>query len=211
MEQHKKHIDDLSEIRSMMEKASKFISLSGLSGVMAGVFALLGGGVAYWYIYLFRTENTSFDIGPIWFVYDNDVLFLLFVAAFVFLFAMSFAIFFTTRNSKKKGMKLWDHTSKKMIFNLVVPVLAGVFFVMALIYYGYFQLVLPATLIFYGLALINGGHFTYSDIRYLGYIELVIGFLSIFLFRYTILIWCISFGVLHIIYGILMYLKYEKV
>ena len=41
MTDNKKHIEDIAEIRSLMEKSSKFISLSGLSGILAGIFALI--------------------------------------------------------------------------------------------------------------------------------------------------------------------------
>lgn len=205
-----KHIEDLSEIRQMMEKASKFISLSGLSGIMAGVVALLGGIVAYWYVYLYRLDNGPFKIFGRLAGFENDVLFLLMVASVVFILALALAVLFTTRKSKKRNLPLWDHTTKKMLINMAIPLISGVFFVLALLYYNNFVFVLPATLIFYGLALINGGHFTYSDIRYLGVLQILMGFISLFLFNYAILIWCISFGVLHIVYGILMYFKYEK-
>lgn len=48
--QNENYIDDLKEIRSMMEKSSRFISLSGLSGVSAGIVALAGAVMAWWYI-----------------------------------------------------------------------------------------------------------------------------------------------------------------
>ena len=210
MESHKKHIDDLSEIRSMMEKASKFISLSGLAGVLAGIYAIIGAGVAYWYFYVFLLKAKA----PLFFqslgFEDSSIVFLLLLAMTIFFLAFTSAIILTTRNSKKKKLPIWDHSSRRLLLNLGVPVFAGVVFVLALLFYGVYFLVVPATIIFYGLALINGGHFTYSDIRFLGYIELVIGFFSLFLFDYALLIWTVCFGILHIFYGIVMYYKYER-
>jgi predicted lysophospholipase L1 biosynthesis ABC-type transport system permease subunit len=37
--------DDIKAIREMMEKSSKFLSLSGLSGVVAGCAAIAGADV----------------------------------------------------------------------------------------------------------------------------------------------------------------------
>jgi hypothetical protein len=210
MESQNKHMDDLSQIRSMMEKASKFISLSGLAGVLAGIYAIIGAGVAYWYFYIFLPKADT----PIFFqslgFENSSILFLLLLAALIFFFAFASAVILTTRNSKKKKLPIWDHSSKRLLINLAVPVIAGVVFVLALLFYGIYFLVVPATIIFYGLALINGGHFTFSDIKYLGYLELVIGFISLFLLQYALIIWIICFGVLHILYGIIMYFKYDK-
>ncbi len=210
MESQNKHMDDLSQIRSMMEKASKFISLSGLAGVLAGIYAIIGAGIAYWYFYSFLPKANS----PLFFqsleFENSSILFLLLLAALIFFFAFASAVILTTRNSKKKKLPIWDHSSKRLLINLAVPVLAGVVFVLALLFYGVYFLVVPATIIFYGLALINGGHFTFSDIKYLGYLELVIGFISLFLLQYALIVWTICFGVLHILYGIIMYFKYDK-
>lgn len=210
MESHKKHMDDLSEIRSMMEKASKFISLSGLAGVLAGIYAIIGAGVAYWYFYIFLPKAQEPLIFQSIGFENSTILFMLILAVIIFFMAFASAIVLTTKNSKKKKLPIWDHSSRRLLLNLAIPVFAGVVFVLALLYYGNYYLVVPATIIFYSLALINGGHFTFSDIRFLGYIELVIGLLSLFLIDYALILWTICFGFLHIVYGIMMYLKYEK-
>ncbi len=210
MESHKKHIDDLSEIRSMMEKASKFISLSGLAGVLAGIYAIIGASIAYWYFYIFLPKAQKPLIFQSLGFEDSSVVFLLLLAICIFFLAFTSAVILTTKNSKKKRLSIWDHSSKRLLLNLAIPVLAGVVFVLALLFYGTYYLVVPATIIFYGLALINGGHFTFSDIRFLGYIEIIIGLISLFLLDYALILWTICFGALHILYGIIMYYKYEK-
>ena len=43
--------EDLQAIREIMERSSKFLSLSGLSGIFAGVCALIGAAIA-WFIIL---------------------------------------------------------------------------------------------------------------------------------------------------------------
>ena len=205
-----KPIKDISEIRDMMEKASRFISLSGLSGVFAGFFAVIGAAIAYWYFHIYIVENN----GPLIFsslnIYDEIPVFVILLAAIIFTLSVGSATYFTTRNSKRKSLPLWDNTTKKLLINLFIPLLAGGTFILVLIFRTYYDLIVPTSLIFYGLALLNAGHFTYKDIRYLGYLELLLGFISLWLSEYDIIIWGIGFGFLHIVYGIVMYYKYER-
>jgi hypothetical protein len=65
-------------------------------------------------------------------------------------------------------------------------------------------------LIFYGLALINASKYTYNDIRYLGISELLIGLCSTLFLGYGLFFWAAGFGLAHIVYGALMYFKYDK-
>lgn len=81
---------------------------------------------------------------------------------------------------------------------------------MILIYQGHIELAAPATLVFYGLALLNASKYTLSDIRYLGLLEIVTGLMATFFIEYGLLFWAFGFGLLHIVYGIFMYYKYEK-
>jgi len=210
MTDNKKHIEDIAEIRSLMEKSSKFISLSGLSGIMAGVFALIGAFISNWYIsaYLPKQIEASF-IKSISLECESKILLML-LAFIVFVLAFATATYFTSKNNKNKSSKLWDYNAKKVVSNLFIPLSAGVFFISYLILNSYFVLIVPASLIFYGLSLINAGHFTFSDIKYLGLLEILIGVVSLFFTEFYIIFWSIGFGILHIIYGILMYIKYER-
>ena len=130
-------------------------------------------------------------------------------AALVLIFAISFGIFFTTRKAKKKGQKIWDKLSQRLLINLLIPLVAGGIFCLALLKHGMFSLVAPATLIFYGLALVNASKYTLTDIHYLGLIEIVLGLIALFYIGYGLEFWAIGFGVLHIVYGLMMYFKYE--
>ena len=47
MKEEQNYIQDIAEMRSMMERSSKFLSLSGLAGIMAGIYALSGAYIAY--------------------------------------------------------------------------------------------------------------------------------------------------------------------
>ncbi len=214
MDKRNEQLEHLSEIRSLMERSSRFISLSGLSGVAAGVFALIGAAAVYIYFDIFPFDDNL--------VYYADVVaaekrwgidyltFFFLDAALVFIFAVAGGIFFTTRKAKQKGQKIWDKLTQKLLLNLLIPLATGGIFCLALMKYGEFGLVAPATLIFYGLALVNGGKYTLSDIHYLGLSEIALGSIALFNIGYGLEFWAIGFGILHIIYGTVMYFKYEK-
>ncbi|TDW47218.1 hypothetical protein EV144_105236 [Flavobacterium sp. 270] len=203
---NQKHQEDLAHIRSMMERSSRFISLSGLSGVFAGLSALIGGLYAY---QLFRLNGIEY--------FDDKNLVLsvplisdLLLTAFVILvFALTFGIFFTIRKSKKYDLPIWTSATKKMLFNLAVPLTVGAIFCLALLYHQIYGLIAPTTLIFYGLAVINAEKYTFSDVKYLGFSELILGAISLFFIGYGLIFWIIGFGVLHILYGLIMFKKYK--
>jgi len=207
--ENNKAIEAISDIRSMMERSSKFISLSGLTGVFAGIFALAGATAAYFYC------TNSF--GP-HFIYDRlqpelktDVLLFFCVDAFLVLsLSVGFGIWLSARKSKKTGQSVLDKTAIRMLVNLAIPLLTGGIFCVALIWHGIIGLIAPAMLIFYGLSLINACKYTIVDTRYLGYIEVVLGLTSCFFIGYGLLFWALGFGVFHILYGLFMYYNYEK-
>ncbi len=213
MDKRKEHLENLSEIRSLMERSSRFISLSGLSGVAAGFFALLGAAAVYIYL-----DMVPFDHKEFYYVvaktsnkWGLDYLqFFSWVATIVLFLAVSSGIFFTTRKAKKKGQKIFDKATIRLLINLIIPLIAGGIFCLTLIRYGHFGLVAPSTLVFYGLALVNGSKYTLDDIRYLGYFEIVLGLIAMNYLGFGLEFWAIGFGVLHIVYGAIMYFKYER-
>ena len=207
-----KHIETLTEIRSLMERSSKFISLSGLSGVFAGLYAIAGALAAYLHLGQHANLRNYYD-----FAYSTTGVpnyefyaFFLFDALIVLLLSIVTGILLTTRQARKKGQTIWDATAQRLILNLAIPLIAGGCFCLALLYQGLIFLVAPATLLFYGLGLINGSKYTLHDIRYLGMCEIVLGIVSAFLVGYGLLFWALGFGVLHILYGLIMYFKYDR-
>ncbi len=213
MDKRNEHLETLSEIRSLMERSSRFISLSGLSGVAAGVFALIGAAMVYLYLDIspFETKRLYYAVDPSRIKWGMDYLtFFLVDATLVFLFALAGGIFFTTRKAKQKGQKIWDPLTKRLLINTAIPLVAGGFYCLGLLYHDLFGLVAPSTLIFYGLACINGSKYTLTDIRYLGISEIILGIIAIFNIGYGLEFWAVGFGFLHIIYGLVMYFKYEK-
>lgn len=206
-------LDQLRDIHQMMERTSKFIGLSGLSGVGAGLFALVGAALAQ--LYLIKGGLGSYSESLYYWPggahpwgWSPGAFFVL-DAVFVLAGALSSGIYFTTRRSQRKGQAIWDALTKRLLVQLAIPLVAGGVFCAAMFYQGYLGLMGPATLIFYGLALINGSKYTLKDLYYLGLCELVLGCVGLFFIGCGLLLWTLGFGVLHIFYGILMYRKYE--
>lgn len=207
------HLETLTQIKSLMERSSRFISLSGLSGVAAGTMALLGAAMAYIYLGTLPFQNKwlafrEVMIEPKWGLEYHK--FFLLDAIVVFTLACALAWYFTNKRAKAQGQKTWDALAQRMLINLAIPLFTGGIFCIALYMNGLIGLVAPSTLIFYGLALVNGGKYTVSDIRSLGITQIILGMIGLFLPGYGLEIWAIGFGVLHIVYGVLMYNKYER-
>lgn len=213
MEDHKAHLEQLSEIRSLMDRSSRFLSLSGLSGVFAGIFALIGAGVAYFYLAVDGGQRHYYEylIDGSTGEYAMDfVTFFFLDACSVLLLSLIAGVIFTARRAKKKGQTIWDPVALRMLANLAIPLVAGGIFCFILLFHGAVGLIAPCTLIFYGLALLNASKYTLNDIRWLGISEIILGLASAWFIGYGLIFWAIGFGVLHIIYGSVMYFKYER-
>ncbi|WP_164465163.1 hypothetical protein [Chryseobacterium lactis] len=202
----KNYHEDLSHIRSMMERSSRFISLSGLSGVVAGVVALLGAGYAY---YAMEREKVNYTHGGRLFYDKSLVQELVLTGLIVLVIAVLSGYIFTANKSKKKGLKIWDATTRRLIVTFAIPLAAGGIFCSALIFHHLFVWIAPVTLIFYGLALVSAERYTLPDIKYLGYCEIVLGLLASFVLGWGLVFWSVGFGVLHIVYGLIMHKKYK--
>ncbi|NSL89074.1 hypothetical protein ECE50_019685 [Chitinophaga sp. Mgbs1] len=203
------HLQTLTDIKRMMERSSRFISLSGLSGVSAGISALAGAWLAHsWIVGYYNSWNASgvFDEGA--FV---QLKFRLIILAFCVMgAALAGGLFFTWRRARRNHLPIWDVTSRNVLVNVCIPLAAGGAFIAGLLYNHLETLVAPTCLVFYGLALINGSKYTLPDVRYLGICETVLGIVNLFFLRKGIYFWAVGFGVLHIIYGVLMWWKYER-
>lgn len=211
MNEQEKHLQDLASIRSLMERSSRFISLSGLSGVFAGSYALIGAALAYFYldfgIQEYYYKKAYLPDGSL----NTDFLTFFFLdGLFVLVASLVTGMLFTMRRARKKGQTIWDAVAMRMLINLLIPLGTGGIFCLILLHHHKVELLAPATLLFYGLALLNASKYTLNDIRYLGLSEIVLGLLASYFAGYGLLFWSIGFGVLHIIYGLSMYMKYER-
>jgi hypothetical protein len=215
MNEQNQGLETLKDIRQMMERSSRFISLSGWSGIAAGICALVGAWFAYGVI---RESNPSF----IYFEFRNEnrefitirefmVGSLFYIAVFTFIAAFFFAFIFTYMRSKKSNIPLWGSASKRLLINVAIPMVAGGIYLLRMIQAGHYGLIAPGCLIFYGLALVNASKYTLGEVRYLGYCQIILGIINTWYMGYGLYFWAMGFGVLHILYGILMWWRYERV
>ncbi len=209
MSEQDSHLEALQDIRQMMQRSSRFLSLSGLSGVAAGLWGLAGSYAAWMVI---KAHVQRYDNG---FSYSRQAIdelriHLFLLALGVLGLALLSAFYFTWRKTKKDGVPLWNRASLQLAWNMILPLGAGGLFVLALLQNGVWPFVVPACLVFYGLALINASKYTLSDIRYLGISEIILGLIATQFLNRGLLFWAIGFGVLHIVYGFIMWWKNER-
>ena len=209
MSEQQQSLAELQHIKRMMERSSRFISLSGFSGIAAGLCALVGAWFANAKIHCWVTGdctiNGLIDRGGIQLLND-----LLWIATLTFIAAFISAFFFTWLRSKKNGIPMWGSATLRLFWNTTIPLVVGGIFLIRLMQLGEFELIAPGCLIFYGLALVNASKYTLGEVRYLGYGNLALGIMNLWNVGYGLYFWAMGFGILHITYGILMWYKYER-
>ena len=214
MMEKEKHLNDLKEIKMMMEQSSKFISLSGLSGISAGVCGLIGAAAAYMALLPHqmssRPRQADTD-GYFPLTSSADLAFDLVLIAVVTLgAALILSTFFTVRRARINQHSMWNTASKRLFVSMSLPLIAGGLFCLILIYHGLIGLVAPCTLIFFGLALVHASKFTLPEIRYVGVVNILLGLVNGIFIGHGLFFWALGFGVVNIIYGVYMYLKYDR-
>ncbi len=219
MDSQNQSLETLQDIKKIMDRSSRFISLSGLSGIAAGVCALVGAYFAHGVIN--RGERG-------WSIREMDRLLqydgplgidmikafmgsrLFWIAVFTFITAFLLAFIFTYIRSAKQGIPVWGAMARRLMWNVIMPMIAGGVFLLKLIEAGVYGLIAPGCLIFYGLALVNGSKFTLGEIRFLGYAMIVLGIINCWYPGLGLYFWAAGFGLFHIIYGLLMWNRYER-
>jgi heme/copper-type cytochrome/quinol oxidase subunit 3 len=206
MDEKQEGLQALHDIRRIMEQSSRFISLSGWSGIGAGICALIGAVVANNKIEHYYAEQ----YGTVEACTKCLARQLLLIAILVFISALVLAILFTWMRSRKAGIPLWGNSARRLLWNTLVPIAAGGLVVIRMAELGYYQLVAPTCLIFYGMALINGSKFTLGEVKFLGYLILATGLVNLWMPSYGLYFWALGFGMFHIFYGLIMWWKYER-
>jgi len=205
--QEKDIYSELSSIRNLMERSTKFISLSGLSGIMAGIYALIGAYIGYKIVY---GNSNDLDYRDHYVNSPETLGLLLLVALAVLAFSILTGIWLTIRQARKKGENFWNPVSKRLLTNLAIPLVTGGLFILVLIIRGDYGIIASACLVFYGLALISGGQYTFSDVKWLGCCEIILGLLAALFPGFGIVFWVLGFGLLHVLYGTIMHFKYNQ-
>lgn len=215
MEDSQKQLEHLAEMRALMERSTRFLSLSGLSGVWAGACALVGA--FYVRNYLEVQYLGEYYAGDVYNQTSRSAIgglgyeiTLLITALAVLLAALIGGWFFTARKAKLRGESIWDASSRRLMWALLLPLITGGIFCLALLYWNLIAFLAPATLVFYGLALLNGSKYTLRDVGSLGLLQIILGLSGMFFPGRGLELWSMGFGVLHILYGAWMYYKYDK-
>jgi MFS family permease len=197
-----KYLNELSEIKDLMNRSSKFLSLSGLSGILAGIYALLGAILAFYilqnktvYIRMYSSDNVQL------------VIELFGIALTVAFFAILTAYLLSRKKAIKSGERIWNETTKLLLIHFLIPLITGGIFGLILLFHEHYGIIAPITLIFYGLALVNASKFTLDTVKYLGISEIIVGLIAAYFVGYGIYFWGFGFGILHIIYGSVMYYR----
>ncbi|MEN6453941.1 MAG: hypothetical protein ABFD10_06765 [Prolixibacteraceae bacterium] len=198
------YLSEIKEIRKMMEQSSRFLSLSGLSGVLVGLYALCGAYIA--------SEMISFT-PPSWpdRVFTRDLPGNLVVLGLaILILSLLTVLWLTFRKARKEGKKIWNPGSRLMCLNLAIPLVSGGVLILIFIVRGIFIVIAPSCLVFYGLALVNAAKFTHQEIFYMGICQIVLGIFAAIFPAMGLVFWAAGFGVIHIVYGTVMYFKYER-
>ena len=207
MKEIQEYEKDLASIRSMMERSGKFISLSGMSGILSGLYALAGATAAYFVVH-YPNSPLRYWQGSV--SEEGTLLKLVLIASLILFASIGTGVWLSHRKAKKSGTKLWNATSRQLFVNLAIPLCTGGLFILIILFTGHFGIAAPASLIFYGLALIQGSANTYDEVRYLGFSEIVLGLVAALLPGYGLVFWAVGFGVMHIVYGAILYNKYDR-
>jgi hypothetical protein len=210
MDKNVSSADELKTIRKIMEESTRFLSLSGLSGIFAGIFAIAGALVAWllilrndtiWHDELFRSPGNKEALAMRWQLIADALL--------ILILSVLFTLWFSKRKANQAGKTLWTPVLKRLVANMMVPLVSGGIFIIILLIQNQIRLIVPGMLIFYGLALVNAGKFTYGEVFYLGILEIITGLLATLFPALGLYFWAFGFGILHIVYGLVVYRKYD--
>jgi hypothetical protein len=199
-----KYIEDLKEIKEIMSRSARFISLSGLSGVSIGIIALAGAFIAYQSIF----KDNQYLVYNLVELSRDQFWTLIIISIGILMLSIGNAVFFTIRKTKKQNQSVWDAQTQKLLINLLIPLITGGLLCLILLLKGMIGILPSLTLIFYGLALINGSKYTLPEIRKLGFIEIFLGLIALEFIDLGLIFWAIGFGVAQIIYGLIIQRKY---
>ena len=206
---HFESIEEIKNIRNLMERSTRYMTLSGMASILAGIYALIGATAAYFLVYRqnfkYDTDFQPLDKYPF-----DPRLVIISIALIVLILAISTAVILTRRKAIKSGSSLWNRQAKRVIYQFSIPLITGGLFCMLLIWHNNIAMVASACLVFYGLAMLNASKFTFNETHQFGLSQIILGIFAGIFLKYGIIFWTLGFGICHIIFGIFIYRKYEK-
>lgn len=173
MENNKDQLETLKEIKGLMQRSSRFVSLSGMSGIAAGTVAILGAVFTSIYLHTGFFEQIPGIMLQSKVPLSFNVTYIFVILCTVLILASVLTVYFSFRKAKNKNIIFWDIMARRVFVNLFIFMIIGGIFCLILFYYGIYFLIVPAMLIFYGLALINVSKYTFNEVAQLGVIEIL--------------------------------------
>lgn len=204
-------LEVLQEIRTLMGRSGRFLSLSGLAGVYVGVYALAAvAGLHLWYGVSPLGRGLS---DWLWMGEAVDPGFptvFLGVGLGVLAASLGTGLWMAARKAAARREALWDASARLLLRHLMIPLVAGGLYILVLLYHGHLLLVLPASILFYGLGLVNASRYTLGEVLGLGIAFILVGLAATLQPMYAHWYWAFSFGFLHIVYGVWIHRRYER-
>lgn len=206
MNQQKAAQKTLEEIKEMMSQSSKFISLSGLSGIVIGLLTILS-------VYIFSTQ---YQINPLdgeaqalSSLTENELLRLYNASVVLLIFSLIITFLMSKHKAKKEGKDIWGPASRQLISSMALPFSFGFLFC-SILFFKAPDMVLPLSLLVYGFSLFSGSRNTLNSIKTFGIIQMSLSVICLLFSGYSILIWTLGFGLSHAIYGAFMHINQSK-
>jgi hypothetical protein len=203
-------LQDVQDIKRMMQRSSRFTSLSAWSFVGAGAVALISAAIGRYIFFVpyYRSYNTrgtfiASDFAEL----KTQLIGLAFATLLV---AGGVAALFTWFKARRQGQSLWEYSSRQAAWQFAVPMVAGAVFLLGMLQYDEWRFVAPGCLLFYGLSMVAASRFTLGAVRWLGFGMILLGLINLFYIGYGMYFWTIGFGALHIVFGLLVWLRYER-
>jgi hypothetical protein len=173
--------DDLTFIRSAMERSSAFTAIPGAGGVVTGVIGLIAAVVGA------RQPTPDRWLGT-WLVAA-------FVALIVELVAM-------TWKARRAGLALTGANARRFALGVAAPLVAGAAITYELWAVRSFTVMAPAWLLSYGAGVLAGGMFSVPVVRALGMCFMAAGIAAVLTPPEWGDVWlAIGFGGLHVGFG----------
>jgi hypothetical protein len=173
--------DDLTFIRSAMERSSAFTAIPGAGGVVTGVIGLIAAVVGA------RQPTPDRWLGT-WLVAA-------FVALIVELVAM-------TWKARRAGLALTGANARRFALGVAAPLVAGAAITYELWTVRNFAVMAPAWLLLYGAGVLTGGMFSVRVVRAIGVCFMAAGIAAILTPPEWGDLWLgIGFGGLHVGFG----------
>jgi len=194
-------IKNIDYIKGIVESSNRYTNVSGLAGILSGVLALTGCIISY---YLLDSFNLTAPL------IQSKLLLLGILWLIIFTGAVVLQVVFTVYKAHKIGVQPWTKLSHQIVFALLPGLLAGAILTLYLVKYNQPVFIPGVWILLYGVGIAASGIFSIIAVRLLGWAFILTSTLPLFVYPECGLIFmALTFGVYHIIYGLVVAIKYR--